>query len=81
MDSMSFLEQGVAKLVLTPNMIKYVEMSISEKSKEEHMEQISNYYTSILKDFFKLHCGNNDKFDRKTESKSDKQDFNIKDMM
>ena len=38
MHSMAFLEQGVAKLVLTPNMIKYVEMSISEKSKEEHME-------------------------------------------
>ena len=57
LESMSFLEQGVNKLVLTPNMIKYVEMQLSEKSKEEHMEVISKYYLALLLEFYNVNLG------------------------
>ena len=76
---MAFLEYGVEKYVLTPNMMKYVDMSISKESKAEHMEEISAYYINTLREFFNVNSG--DKEDYSRPSESDKQEYQFNDMM
>ena len=53
LDDMSLLEQGEEKVVLTTHLIKYVELSIDEDSKANYISQISEYYTSLLSEFYR----------------------------
>ena len=54
LDDMSFLEQGEDKVVLTTHLIKYVELSIDLDCKVNYINQISEYYTSLLTEFYKM---------------------------
>ena len=76
---MSFLEKGVGKYMLTPNLIQYVDMSITPESKSLHMDAISKYYIIILEEFFNVNSGNKSQHSRQTES--DASSFHFQDMM
>ena len=79
LEQMSFLEKGVSKFMLTPNLIQYVDMSITPESKAQHMDVISKYYIIILEEFFTVNSGNKSQHSRNTES--DASSFHFTDMM
>ena len=57
LNKMSFLEKGVDKILLTTNLIMYVEMSIKAESKAKHMNLIAEYYIKILEEFYTVNSG------------------------
>ena len=65
---MSFLEKGEEKQMLTPNLIKYVELSILADSKAAHMSLIAKYYSKILEEFYEVNSGDQEAHERSTDS-------------
>ena len=57
LNKMSFLEKGVDKIVLTTNLIEYVEMSMDAESKAMHMNLIAKHYIKILEELYQLNSG------------------------
>lgn len=68
LQKLSFTEKGVMKTMLTPNLVKYVDISIKAVDKGKYMEIIASYYINILKAFYFLNAGDTDRHVRKTES-------------
>ena len=64
LDDMAFLEHGEEKVVLTTHLIEHVEKSIDEGSKEAYMQDISQYYTDLLTEFYQK----NSRIETKEES-------------
>ena len=64
LEQMSFLEKGVEKVMLTPNLIQYVEMSIQADSKANHMNCVARYYIKLLDEFFTVNSGDKSQHSR-----------------
>jgi len=54
LDDLSLLEQGVTKVVLLPQLINHVELSIDQLCRANYMEIISESYTELLSEFYRL---------------------------
>ena len=54
--------------MLTPNLIKYVELSILADSKAAHMSLIAKYYSKILEEFYEVNSGDQEAHERSTDS-------------
>ena len=54
--------------MLTPKLQEYVEQEIDIASKEKHIILIAQFYLTILQEFFTINTGNEDHYERKTDS-------------